>query len=111
VATSAGVLLGLAPAAMAAGLITWACLFLSTQFVSVASIGAAVAVAAAGWLLYGQTDRPLALVLGLLAVLAVARHHGNIRRLLAGREQRMPLPWRRNEAHPRPGQGRPGSAP
>jgi glycerol-3-phosphate acyltransferase PlsY len=103
VATSAGVLLGLAPAAMAVGLVVWAVLFLATQYVSLASVGAAVAVAAAGWLLYGQADRPLTGALVLLAASAIARHRGNIRRLWVGQERRMPLPWRRQDSSSRTG--------
>ena len=59
----------------------------ASRIVSLASIAAAVAVAVAGWIAYG--DQPLvAGILTALAVVAVIRHHANIRRLLKGEEHR-----------------------
>lgn len=87
VATSAGVLLGIAPAAVGIGLLSWLILFLSTRYVSVASIGAAVVVPMAGWFLY-HNGHLLPTTLSILGLVAVARHHSNIRRLIAGTEHR-----------------------
>ncbi len=91
VATSAGLLLGLCPAGVGLAFAAWLALFLTTRYVSVASIGAALTLAAAVWW-------PLRLaaahgawfpgVLTLLALLAVWKHRANIARLRAGTESR-----------------------
>ena len=88
VATSAGVLLGVAPAAVGLGLLGWAVLFVVTRYVSVASIGAAVLVPLAGWWLYARAGFFLPVALTLLGVLIVVRHAKNMQRLLAGTEHR-----------------------
>jgi len=88
IATSAGVLLGVAPAAVGIGLGGWILLFVTTRYVSVASIGAAILVPASAWLLYSADDLVLPIVLSLLGVLAVWRHRTNIKRLLGGEENR-----------------------
>ena len=87
VATSAGVLLGIAPTAVGIGLLSWLVLFLSTRYVSVASVGAAIVVPLAGWFLY-RDGFLLPITLTVLGLVAVARHHSNIRRLIAGTEHR-----------------------
>jgi glycerol-3-phosphate acyltransferase PlsY len=81
VATSAGVLLGIAPLAVAAGLVVWLALFFTTHYVSVASMGAGLTVAAAGWVLYAGVSRALPVTLTLLALIVVWRHRSNIHRL------------------------------
>jgi glycerol-3-phosphate acyltransferase PlsY len=88
VATSAGVLLGVAPAAVGIGLAVWVALLLASRIVSAASIGAAVAVPAAGWWLYGGRGRVLPITLTVLGALVIWRHRSNIQRLLAGTEHR-----------------------
>lgn len=88
VATSAGVLLGVAPPAMGVGLVTWVLILAVTRYVSLASIGAAIAIPLAGWWWYGTDNLVLALVLTLLGALVVVRHWTNIKRLLAGTEHR-----------------------
>jgi len=88
VSTSAGVLLGVAPAAVGLGALGWAILLVATRYMSLASIGGALAVPAAGWWLYRGQGLTLPLVLTLLGVMVVARHHGNIRRLLNGTENK-----------------------
>ncbi|AKJ65413.1 glycerol-3-phosphate 1-O-acyltransferase PlsY [Kiritimatiella glycovorans] len=93
VATSAGVLLGAAPAAMLLGLLAWTALFFGSGFVSLASIGAALTVALAGWFLYAGSGPALPVLLTLLAALAVWRHRSNIARLRSGTEHRF-HPWR-----------------
>lgn len=89
VATSAGVLLGVAPLAMTAGLVTWVVLFALTRYVSVASIGAAIAVPTAAWFQYGRVQPTLPLALSALGLLVIYRHKSNIRRLLRGEELRV----------------------
>lgn len=91
VATAAGVLAGTAPAAMLAGLVVWLALFFTTRFVSLASMAAAVTVPAAMSVLMARQHRwdPVLLAFGILvAVLVIVRHRSNIRRLLAGTENR-----------------------
>ncbi len=91
IATSAGVLLGLAPLATGIVLGLWILLFVMSRYVSVASIGAAaglpVAVIALGWAA-GRIDPWLAGFSLLAAVLAIWRHRTNIARLRAGTEVR-----------------------
>ncbi len=91
VATSAGGLLGVAPAAVGVGVAVWILLFVLARYVSVASIGAALAVAASGWWLYRGAGWILPVVLTALGLLAVLRHKGNIARLRAGTENRITL--------------------
>lgn len=88
IATSAGALLGFAPLELGVGALTWLVLFLLTRYVSVASIAAALAIPAAGWL-HGGMEKPLLPgVLSGLGLVAVLRHRANIRRLLNGTESR-----------------------
>ena len=56
VATTAGALLGIAPAAMGIGVAVWVVATFSTRYVSVGSILAAAAVPVAAWFLYRQDD-------------------------------------------------------
>lgn len=87
VATGAGVFAGLAPVPLAIALGTWLVLFVVTRYVSVASMGAAVALAGGVWLV------PLHAVVRwtatVLAVLVLWRHRSNIRRLIEGTELRI----------------------
>jgi len=88
VATSAGVLLGVAPAAAGLGLLAWLALFLATRYVSVASLGAAVLVPAAGWWRYARRGWLLPAALTALGLLIIARHRANLQRLRQGTESR-----------------------
>ena len=87
VATSAGMLLGIAPLAVLVGFVCWVLCMVISCIVSLSSIVAAVAVAIAVWVL-----DPNALVvnaaLTLLALLVIWLHRANIRRLLNGTESR-----------------------
>ena len=85
IATSAGVLLGVAPLAVALGILTWAVVFFVSGYVSLGSVIAAVIVALVGWLRYDITT---AIALTLLGALAIWRHRSNIRRLLDGTENK-----------------------
>ena len=88
VATSAGALLGIAPAAVAIGLVVWALFFYTTRYVSLASIVAALTIPAAGWLLYRDGGPLLPWMLTVLGLLVIVRHKANIQRLLQGKEHR-----------------------
>lgn len=87
VATSAGVLLGVAPAAFGIGIAVFLILFGLFRYVSLGSIGAAVAVPVASYVLNGLTL--VTQVLVVLAVVVIWRHKENIRRLMAGTENRI----------------------
>lgn len=89
VSTSAGMLVGLAPAAAGIGLLAWLVLVWASRIVSVASMGAALVVPAAGWWLYAQDGLLLPAALSVLGLLVVFKHRGNLKRLLAGTEPRI----------------------
>ena len=91
IATSAGGFLALLPVPLAVALVLWVVLFLMTRYVAVASIGAAVAVPAAAGVMYFRTGEPALPLVGfatVIGLLAIWRHRSNIRRLLAGTENR-----------------------
>jgi glycerol-3-phosphate acyltransferase PlsY len=88
VATAAGVMLGLAPAALGVALAVWVVLVFLTGYVSVASIGAA-AVFPLAVLVLNRPDRPEMLWIdAAVAAGIIWLHRGNIRRLLKGTENR-----------------------
>lgn len=86
VATSAGMLLGVAPLAVGVGFICWLVCMVASRYVSLSSIIAAVAVAISVWV----QDKGLAvnIALTILAALVVWLHRANIKRLLNGTESR-----------------------
>ncbi len=89
VSTSAGMLLGIAPAAVGIGFAVFALTLLATRWVSLGSILAAVAVPAA-YLWMNGTDNPLlAGALVAMGLLVIVKHRANIRRLLTGTEPRI----------------------
>lgn len=86
VATTLGVLLAAAWPVGIAALALWAgCAFLFR----ISSLSALLALVAASFLMLVVADGPRALLAALLAALAAARHHANIRRLLAGTEPKI----------------------
>jgi glycerol-3-phosphate acyltransferase PlsY len=86
VATSAGVLLGVAPLAVAVGILTWGIVFYTFGYVSLGSIVAALVVVITGWL--AGYSFVIALALTLLGALAIWRHRANIQRLMNGTENK-----------------------
>jgi len=86
IATALGVLLAIAwPVALVAGLV-WLAMAIMFRYSSLASLVAtAVAAACAGFVV--DTER--ARLVAAIAVLIIARHHENIRRLIAGTESRI----------------------
>lgn len=92
IATSAGMLIGLSPIGVIIGLCVWIVTFLTTRYVSVASICAALSMAIVVWplyLVYLKTHGVwFPAVLTLLAALAIWKHRSNIARLRAGTESR-----------------------
>lgn len=90
IATSAGVLLALMPAALGWCFLVWVVVFALSRYVSLASISAAAALPFAVWFTgRGPLLTGVALALGALAIY---RHRANIRRLLDGTEHR----WNRS---------------
>ena len=86
VATSAGVLLGVAPLAVGIGILTWAIVFKLSGYVSLGSIIASLAVIITGWA--AGYSMATALALTLLGALSIYRHRSNIQRLLRGEENK-----------------------
>lgn len=86
VATALGVFLALAPMAVAIAIGAFAALMFAWRYVSLASICAAAVMPAAIALLGGR--RTTVGVTILIAVIVIIRHHENIRRLIAGTENR-----------------------
>ena len=89
VSTSAGMLLGIAPAAVGIGFAVFAATVALTRFVSLGSILAAIAVPAAYVWLYGTGNRLLAGALVVMGLLVIFKHRANIARLLNGTEPRI----------------------
>lgn len=87
IATSAGVLVALVPYALLIIFAIWIVVFAWTRFVSLASICAAFALPLATWLT-GGTFTMIAIT-SAMTVLAIYKHKSNIRRLLAGTENRL----------------------
>jgi glycerol-3-phosphate acyltransferase PlsY len=88
VATTAGVYLALAPVPLAVALAVFVLALLVTRYVSVGSISAAVALPVAVWILPPH-NLLLGIVTTALGALVIYKHKSNIRRLLAGTENRL----------------------
>jgi glycerol-3-phosphate acyltransferase PlsY len=88
VATAAGVMLGLTPAALGVAVLVWAALVYLTGYVSVGSIAAAAIFPLAVYLLE-PPDQPAMLWLDIAVAAAIVWfHRGNILRLFKGTENR-----------------------
>ncbi len=88
VATAAGVMLGLTPAALGVSVLVWVVLVYATGYVSLGSIAAAAVFPLAVFLIE-HPDRPEILWLDVaLAAAIIWFHRANIRRLLKGTEHR-----------------------
>ena len=87
VATSAGMLLGVAPYAVGIGLISWIVFMILFGYVSLASIFATLIVSATVWM---QETQPLIsqCLITLLSLLIIWLHRANIKRLFKGTENR-----------------------
>jgi acyl phosphate:glycerol-3-phosphate acyltransferase len=88
VATAAGVMLGLTPAALGVAVLVWVALVYLTGYVSVGSIAAAAIFPLAVYLLE-PPDQPAMLWLDIAVAAAIVwLHRANIQRLLQGTENR-----------------------
>lgn len=91
ISTSGGVILGLFhPIVFVVTLVVWLLLFITTRYVSVASMGGALALSISLGVLWTVGMQPLAnFVLGVvLTALAIWRHRSNIVRLAQGTESK-----------------------
>lgn len=91
VATSAGVLLGLAWMALLVGLVVWLLVYYKSRYVALASIAAAVVIPIAMAVIMTFQQRWNFVLLGLglvMGIMVVVRHRSNIARLLSGTESR-----------------------
>jgi len=94
VATGLGSFVLLAPKAIVLAVAVFVAMVMLFRYVSLGSIVAVALLPLAAWLFdgYGHAPRMLLLMAGA-AALIIAKHHGNLRRLAAGRENR--FQWRR----------------
>jgi glycerol-3-phosphate acyltransferase PlsY len=88
VATAAGVMLGMAPLALALAAAVWALVLLFTGYVSLSSIVAAAVLPIAVYLLEPPRSPVLWWLVVLVAVGVIVLHRRNIERLLKGTENR-----------------------
>lgn len=99
ISTAAGATIALAPLPLLGAAIVWVAGFLIWRYVSLASIMAAVSLPILAWLMQLLEIGPEAsrtwftfAFLCILALVAILRHLSNIRRLLAGTENRFEKP-------------------
>lgn len=87
VATTLGVLLGLCPLAVLAGLVVFIVVQRLSGYVSLGSLAAAATMVPAVFVL-GEYSVPVKVLVCVVAALVILRHRSNIRRLAAGEENR-----------------------
>jgi acyl phosphate:glycerol-3-phosphate acyltransferase len=86
VATALGVLIALAWPVAVVALLIWLAIAIYSRYSSLAALIAAVASAVIAPFL---ADRATAILIAVIALLLILRHHANIRRLIAGTESRI----------------------
>ena len=86
IASSLGMLIGLAPAAAGFAGLVFLGVFAAFRYISLASVIAAASIVLSTWFIY--SDRPwwFSIILCLLGVLAIVKHRANIGRLIHGTE-------------------------
>lgn len=90
VATSAGVLLAYNPPVALATIATWLTVALLFRYSSLAALTAAVLAPLWAWLFGPHATLPITVV-GVIALLVVVRHAGNVIRLMRGAESKIRL--------------------
>ena len=86
VATALGVFLGLCPAAVGIAVAVFLVLTMIWRYVSLGSVAAAAVTPIATWALGG--GRVLNLVTMIIAIIVIVRHTENIKRIVAGTENK-----------------------
>lgn len=86
IATSAGVLTALVPYSLLIILAVWVLVFALSRYVSLASIAASATLPFAAFLT--RESATIVAITGAMAAMAILKHRGNIKRLLAGTESR-----------------------
>ena len=95
VATGVGAFVALAPKAVVVVLLIFVVIVAAFRYISLGSIVATSAFPLFAWLLYRYQASPAVFAAMVVAsVLIIAKHHENIRRLLAGTEHRFELKHR-----------------
>lgn len=95
VATGVGAFVALAPKAVLIVLLIFVAIVAAFRYISLGSIVAAAAFPVFAWLLYRYQASPAVFAAMVCAsALIIAKHHQNIRRLLAGTEHRFELKHR-----------------
>lgn len=92
VATALGVFLALMPLTSVIALVIFGVVFATTKYVSLASIVAAVSLAILCVLMDSRRRLIVDLVYVAMPLLVIAKHHGNVRRLLAHTEPKFGAP-------------------
>jgi glycerol-3-phosphate acyltransferase PlsY len=86
VATALGVFLGIAPLAVSIVLLVFIIIVWATRYISLGSILAAAAMPLAVWLMKASLVQVR--MTAIVALIVIAKHHENIRRLLSGTESK-----------------------
>jgi glycerol-3-phosphate acyltransferase PlsY len=86
VATALGAFLALCPALAGMALVTWITVFAVTRISSLSALSAAALAPVYSWWLIDDVSTQATVL--VMALLLIARHHGNIKRLLAGEEKK-----------------------
>ena len=89
VATGLGSWIGLAPKGVLVMVFVFVIMVVLFRYISLGSITAAAIFPMASWILHDYHNTPLMLaIMGASSLLIIAKHHPNIRRLLAGTENK-----------------------
>lgn len=97
VATSAGMLLAVAPAAVGIAFASWVVVMLLSRYVSLSSIAAAAVLGVLVWFPQFCDYRLSTYILTALALVVIIRHHANIGRLFKGTESRFSFTKKQKE--------------
>lgn len=93
VATGAGMLFGLAPAMMGAAILVFVAFFACSNYISLGSCAAAAFIGVAVWFPslggVGCVNLPQSVLVSFIAIFIIVKHRANIRRLLAGTENKI----------------------